>query len=62
MAYLSPTADFATTSLNGAITSAATSATIGTGINIPATNGILQIDYDSAIAVGTDQGPDPDLP
>jgi hypothetical protein len=56
--YKQATADFATSSLNGAMTAVATTATIGTGINIPATLGILQIDYDSAIAVGTDNGPE----
>lgn len=50
--------DFVTTTLNGAISSGATSATIGTGLNIPATNGILQIDYDSTTAVGSDNGPE----
>lgn len=58
MAYTSPTADFVTSSLSGAITAAATSATIGAGLNIPATLGILQIDYDSALAVGVDYGPE----
>jgi hypothetical protein len=53
-----PQTDFATTTLNGAITNVATTMTIGTGLNIPATNGILQIDYDSIIAVGTDDGPE----
>jgi len=59
MAQISqPTADFVTSTLNGALTAGATSATIGTGLNLPATNGVLQIDYDSVIAVGVDEGPE----
>ena len=58
MAYSAPIADRVTTTLSGAITGTATSATIGTGLNLPATNGILQIDYDSATAVGSDNGPE----
>ena len=53
-----PTADFVTTTLNGAVSAGATSATIGTGLSIPATNGILQVDYDSSAAVGADNGPE----
>jgi hypothetical protein len=53
-----PTADFVTSTLSGAITAIATSATIGTGLNLAAENGILQLDYDSIIAVGTDDGPE----
>ena len=53
-----PTADFVTTTLNGAVSAGATSATIGTGLSIPATNGILQVDYDSSSAVGADNGPE----
>ena len=56
--YSPPTADFVTTILNGAISSSATSMTIGTGLQLPATNGILQIDYDSTTAVGSDNGPE----
>ena len=55
---LAPTADFVTSSLNGALAAAGTSATIGTGLDLPATNGLLQIDYDSTVAVGTDEGPE----
>ena len=58
MAVSAPTADFVKSTLNGAITAGATSATIGAGLNIPATNGVLQIDYDSALAVGVDNGPE----
>lgn len=58
MAYNFPTGDFVTTTLNGAISAAANSATIGTGLDIPAANGILQIDYDSTEAVGADNGPE----
>lgn len=50
--------DFVTTTLNGAISNSATSMTIGTGLNIAAANGILQLDPDSTIAVGTDNGPE----
>ena len=53
-----PSGDFVTTTLNGAISAAATTMTIGTGLNIPAANGILQIDYDSSTAVGADNGPE----
>src|SRR5258708_1487860 len=57
-AYNLPTGDFVTSTLNGALTAGATSGTIGSGLNLPATNGILHVDYDSAIAVGTDNGPE----
>jgi len=53
-----PTGDFVTTSLTGAISAAATSATIGTGLTLPATNGVLQIDYDSTEVVGDPSGPE----
>lgn len=58
MAYQPPLADFVSSSLSGAITAASTTATIGAGLNIPSTNGILQINYDSTIAVGLDNGPE----
>lgn len=57
-AYNVPTRDWVTTTLNGALTSSATSATIASGLNIPASSGILQIDYDSSTAVGSDNGPE----
>lgn len=53
-----PTSDFVTTTLNGALTAGATSATIGTGLGLPATNGILHLDYDSTSIVGADNGPE----
>ena len=53
-----PTADFVTTSLNGAIAADVTEATIGTGLNLAATNGVLQIDNDSTEAVGDPSGPE----
>ena len=53
-----PTADFVTSSLSGALTAGATSGTIGTGLNLPATNGVLAIDYDSSAAVGVTNGPE----
>lgn len=56
--YSSPTGDFVTSSLIGAITSASTSATIGSSLTLPATNGILQVDYDSILALGVDSGPE----
>lgn len=58
MAYSAPTSDFITSSLSGGITAAATTATIGTGVDLPATNGILQIHYDSALGLGVDEGPE----
>lgn len=58
MHFYKPSADFVTSTLNGAISSSATSMTIGTGLNIPATNGILQLDYDSTAALGVDTGPE----
>lgn len=58
MAVIIPDGDFVTSTLNGAISNSATSMTIGTGLNIPATNGVLQIDYDSTTAVGADNGPE----
>lgn len=53
-----PQADFVTTTLNGAITSASTSFTIGSGLTLDANGGYLQIDYDSTVAVGVDTGPE----
>lgn len=52
------TGDHVTTTLNGALAAAATTTTIGTGLDIPATDGILQIHYASEIAPGTDNGPE----
>ena len=56
--YNIPTGDFVSTTLSGALAAAATTATIGTGLTIPATNGVLQIDYDSTTAAGSDNGPE----
>lgn len=58
MAYSAPTSDFITSTLNGAIVAGATSMTIGTGLDLPAANGILTIDYDSSTAMGADNGPE----
>ncbi len=60
MSYSSPTADFITTTLNGALAAGANSATIGTGLDLPVTNGILQVDYDDPLGagVGADNGPE----
>jgi len=56
--YVIEDGDFQTTTLNGAITNVADTATIGTGLTIPATNGVLQIDYDSTEALGDANGPE----
>lgn len=56
--YSSPIGDYVTSSLVGSITNAATSAVIGAGLNLPATNGILELDYDSLLAIGVDSGPE----
>jgi hypothetical protein len=53
-----PTHDFVTSSLVDAIDNSQDTMIIGAGLNIPATNGALQIDYDSSIAVGTASGPE----
>lgn len=58
MTLLKATADFVTTTTSTALAIAGTTMTIGTGLDLPATNGLLQIHYDSAIAVGTDEGPE----
>jgi hypothetical protein len=58
MAYSIPQSDFITTSLSGDITAVADSMTIGAGLDLPATNGILQINYDSTKAVGASDGPE----
>jgi hypothetical protein len=56
--YVIEDGDFQTTTLNGAIINVANTATIGTGLTIPATNGVLQIDYDSTEALGDANGPE----
>ena len=56
--YERPTSDFVTSTLSGAIAAGDATATIGAGLDLPATNGILQIDYDSTVAVGLDNGPE----
>jgi hypothetical protein len=56
--YAAPIADFVTTSLSGVLAAAATSATIGTGLSIPANNGILEISYDTSEAIGDTDGPE----
>ena len=53
-----PTGDFVTSTLSGALAAGATTATIASGLSLPATNGILHINYDSSVAVGTDEGPE----
>lgn len=56
--YSQPTGDFQTTSLSGVLAAGATSATIGTGLTIAATNGILQASYDTDNAIGAIDGPE----
>lgn len=56
--FSAPTSDFITSTLSGAIAAGDATATIGTGLDLPATNGILQIDYDSTTALGADNGPE----
>lgn len=56
--YTMPTADFATSSLSGVLAAAATSCTVGTGLNWPATNGAFQVSYDTANAIGVTDGPE----
>ena len=53
-----PTGDFVTSSLVGSITSSSTSFTIGGGLNLAPANGILELDYDSLISLGSDGGPE----
>ena len=53
-----PVGDFVTSTLSGALAAGATTATIASGLSLPATNGILHINYDSTVAVGTDEGPE----
>jgi len=53
-----PTSDFVTSTLSAAIDEDDTSASIGTGLSIPATNSWLQVDYDSVGAVGAANGPE----
>jgi hypothetical protein len=60
MALLKPTGDFQTTviSTGSQLSAVGTTMTIGTGLTIPATNGVLQIDYDSTEALGAASGPE----
>lgn len=58
MALYIPQGDFITTNLVGAVTSTSTSATIGSGLSLDVNGGILQVDYDSTLPVGTDSGPE----
>lgn len=58
MSVILPTGDFQKTTLSGSLTNNATTMTIGTGLTIPATGGVLEIDYDSTTAVGLDNGPE----
>lgn len=58
MALSRPDTDFVTTTLNGAIDSDDTSASVGTGLDIPAANSYLLVDYDSTEAVGDADGPE----
>jgi len=58
--YERPTGDFQTTviSTGSQLAAGGTTMTIGTGLTIPATNGVLQIDYDSTEALGAASGPE----
>ena len=60
MALLKATGDFVTTviSTGSQLSAGGTSMTIGTGLTLPATNGVLQIDYDSTEALGAASGPE----
>jgi hypothetical protein len=60
MALTQPTGDFQTTviSTGSQLAAAGTTMTIGTGLTLPATNGVLQIDYDSTEALGAASGPE----
>lgn len=58
MALLAATGDFQTGVLGGNITAIADAFTITTGLTIPATNGVLQIDNDSTAALGAASGPE----
>lgn len=60
MALNKATGDFVTTviSTGSQLAAAGTTMTIGTGLTIPATNGVLQIDYDSSEALGAASGPE----
>jgi hypothetical protein len=58
--YKQPIGDFVTSAISdvGGISAVADTMTIGTGLDIPATYGILQIDYDSTEALGAANGPE----
>lgn len=53
-----PQGDFVTSTLIGAITNASTSFTIGSGLSLDTTGGLLQLDYDSVLGLGVDGGPE----
>lgn len=53
-----PQGDFVTSTLIGAITNASTSFTIGSGLILDANGGFLQINYDSLLGLGVDNGPE----
>jgi hypothetical protein len=56
--YAFPIDDFVTSSLSGVMAAGATTATIGTGLGIPASNGLLELSYDTANAIGATDGPE----
>jgi len=56
--YHAPTGDFVTSSLDGVLAAAASSATIGTGLELPPLNGVLSLSYDSSEAIGATNGPE----
>lgn len=58
MAITTPTADFVTGTLQAAISAVDDTATIDTGLTLPATNGVLQLGYASTQIVGASNGPE----
>lgn len=60
MALSKATGDFQTSviSTGSQLAAGGTTMTIGTGLILPATNGVLQIDYDSVAALGAASGPE----
>lgn len=58
MAITTPTADFVTGTLQATISAVDDTATIDTGLDLPATNGVLQLGYASTQVVGASNGPE----
>lgn len=53
-----PTSDFLTTTLQSSLAQGANTATVGVGLALPATNGVLQFNYDSTVSIGSSNGPE----